>query len=89
VPEDALPNSGSCRSSAATRCPAGHGLQRRRRFSRPHRLGEKLLPDSHPDFPRPEPLEYYEAELRRLQDLQSWFVSGRSPYLPRHTWPDL
>jgi hypothetical protein len=44
---------------------------------------------SHPNFPRPEPPEYYEAALERLHDLQNWFVSGRSPYLPEHVWPDL
>lgn len=44
---------------------------------------------SHPNFPRPEPSEYYEAALERLRDLQDWFVTGRSPYLPGHTWPDL
>jgi hypothetical protein len=44
---------------------------------------------AHPAFPRPEPPAYYEVALRRLHDLQNWFVSGRSPYLPDHTWPDL
>jgi hypothetical protein len=44
---------------------------------------------SHPNFPRPEPIEYYEAAIQRLQDLQNWFVSGRSPYLANYTWPDL
>jgi hypothetical protein len=44
---------------------------------------------SHPNFPRPEPPEYYEAALQRLWDLQSWFTSGRSPYLASYTWPDL
>jgi hypothetical protein len=43
----------------------------------------------HSRFPRPEPQAYYEAALRRLRDLQNWFVTGRSPYLPHHTWPDL
>jgi hypothetical protein len=44
---------------------------------------------SHPDFPRPEPAAYYEAATRRLWDLQNWFVTGRSPYLASHEWPDL
>ncbi|MEV5750057.1 hypothetical protein AB0L00_19730 [Actinoallomurus sp. NPDC052308] len=43
----------------------------------------------HPNFPRPEPPDYYEAALERLHDLQNWFVSGCSPYLPEHVWPDL
>jgi hypothetical protein len=44
---------------------------------------------SHPAFPRPEPPGYYEAALKRLQDLQNWYVTGRSPYRAGHTWPDL
>jgi hypothetical protein len=44
---------------------------------------------SHPAFPRPEPSAYYEAALKRLQDLQNWYVTGRSPYRAGHTWPDL
>jgi hypothetical protein len=43
----------------------------------------------HPDFPRPEPARYYTAAIRRLRDLQNWFVTGRSPYLADHAWPDL
>ena len=37
---------------------------------------------SHPGFPRPEPDPYYKAAVRRLWDLQNWFVTGRSPYRP-------
>ncbi len=44
---------------------------------------------SHPNFPRPEPADYYGAALERLHDLQNWFVTGRSPYLPTYIWPDL
>jgi len=44
---------------------------------------------SHQDFPRPEAAEYYEAAVKRLQDLQNWFITGRSPYLPSYQWPDL
>ena len=44
---------------------------------------------SHQDFPRPEAAEYYEAAVKRLQDLQNWFIAGRSPYLPSYQWPDL
>ena len=44
---------------------------------------------SHPDFPRDEPAEYYKAAVRRLWDLQNWFVTGRSPYLASYHWPDI
>jgi hypothetical protein len=44
---------------------------------------------SHPDFPRPRPAGYYEAAIRRLRDLQNWFVTGRSPYLDGYEWPEL
>jgi len=44
---------------------------------------------SHPDFPRDEPAEYYQAAVRRLWDLQNWFVTGRPPYLASHQWADL
>ena len=44
---------------------------------------------SHPDFPREEPAEYYTAAVRRLWDLQNWFVTGRSPYLASYQWPDI
>jgi hypothetical protein len=44
---------------------------------------------SHPDFPRPEPPEYYEAALERIRDLHYWFAMGESIYLPGHEWPDL
>ncbi|NUW43636.1 hypothetical protein [Nonomuraea rhodomycinica] len=44
---------------------------------------------SHPNFPRPEQPQYYEAAIERLHDLQNWFVTGRSPYLATYTWPDL
>lgn len=44
---------------------------------------------SHPDFPRPEPDPYYKAAVRRLWDLQNWFVTGRSPYRAGHEWPEL
>ena len=44
---------------------------------------------SHPGFPRPEPDPYYKAAVRRLQDLQNWFATGRSPYRDGHEWPDL
>ena len=36
-----------------------------------------------------EPAEYYQSAVRRLWDLQHWFVTGRSPYLARHQWADL
>jgi hypothetical protein len=44
---------------------------------------------SHPSFPRPEPPEYYEAALKRLWDLQYWFVMGESIYQSGYEWPDL
>jgi hypothetical protein len=44
---------------------------------------------SHPNFPRPEPAGYYQAAIQRLWDLQYWFVTGQSPYLDSHQWPDL
>jgi hypothetical protein len=44
---------------------------------------------SHPGFPRPEPAEYYQAVIKRLWDLQYWFVMGQSPYDPGYEWPDL
>lgn len=44
---------------------------------------------SHPNFPRPEPIEYYDAAVQRLRDLQDWFVTGRSPYRASYQMPDL
>lgn len=44
---------------------------------------------SHPAFPRPEPAEYYQSAVKRLWDLQYWFVNGESLYLARHQWPDI
>ena len=44
---------------------------------------------SHPNFPRPESAEYYQAATQRLWDLQNWFVTGRFPYLDSYQWPDL
>jgi hypothetical protein len=44
---------------------------------------------SHPDFPRREPAEYYKSAVNRLRDLQDWFVTGRSPFLPSYQWADL
>ena len=44
---------------------------------------------SHPNFPRPESVEYYEAAIRRMQDLQYWFVMGESLYEPDHAWEPL
>jgi hypothetical protein len=40
----------------------------------------------HPSFRRPESEEYYEACLQRLDDLASWFFSGRSPYVAEYAW---
>jgi hypothetical protein len=44
---------------------------------------------SHPNFPRPEPAEYYAAAVQRLWDLQYWLVTGGSIYQEGHQWPDL
>lgn len=44
---------------------------------------------SHPDFPKPEPAEYYQAAVKRLWDLQKWYVNGRPGYLADYIWPDL
>jgi hypothetical protein len=44
---------------------------------------------SHPDFPRAEPAGYYQSAVKRLQDLQNWFATGRSPYLASHQWRDI
>jgi hypothetical protein len=43
----------------------------------------------HPDFPRPEPADYYQSAVKRLWDLHNWFVTGRSPYLASYQWPDI
>lgn len=44
---------------------------------------------SHPNFPRPEPREYYEACIERLSDLADWFFHGWHAYTEPHTWPAL
>jgi hypothetical protein len=35
---------------------------------------------THPSFPRPQPREYHEKALKRLDDLTYWFFLGQSPY---------
>jgi hypothetical protein len=35
---------------------------------------------THPNFPRPQPPEYHEKALERLDDLAYWFFFGDSPY---------
>lgn len=49
------------------------------------------VPDwtSHPNFPRPEPGEYYAACIERLSDLADWFFRGWHAYIEPHTWPEL
>jgi hypothetical protein len=44
---------------------------------------------SHPNFPRPEPRQYYNACLERLDDLADWFFRGYHSYREPHVWPDL
>ena len=39
---------------------------------------------THPNFPRPEPSEYYENALRRLDELAFWFFSGGCMYEDGH-----
>lgn len=43
----------------------------------------------HPSFPRPQPQEYYEKALERLNDLAYWFFSGNSPYEEGHGFDPL
>jgi hypothetical protein len=44
---------------------------------------------SHPNFPRPEPDQYYEDCIRRIADLADWFFQGSHSYIEPHHWPDL
>ncbi|MEU5999337.1 hypothetical protein ABZ837_16100 [Streptomyces sp. NPDC047197] len=44
---------------------------------------------SHPDFPRPTPVSYYEDCLERIGDLADWFFRGESNYSDGHVWADL
>ncbi|MEV6330201.1 hypothetical protein [Streptomyces sp. NPDC051909] len=44
---------------------------------------------SHPDFPRPEPREYYDACIERLTDLADWFFHGWHAYTEPHEWTEL
>lgn len=44
---------------------------------------------SHPDFPRPEPRQYYEDCLERIDDLADWFFHGEHSYQEPHVWHDL
>ncbi|GAA2600504.1 hypothetical protein GCM10010435_94850 [Winogradskya consettensis] len=44
---------------------------------------------SHPNFPRPEPVQYYQDCLERLRDLADWFFRGWHAYQEPHTWRDL
>jgi hypothetical protein len=41
---------------------------------------------TNPVFPAPEPAEYHDACLNRLDDLADWFFFGRPPI---QVWPDL
>ena len=43
----------------------------------------------HPHFPRPQPEQYYEDCVQRLDDLADWFFHGRDMYQEPHVWPDL
>jgi hypothetical protein len=36
---------------------------------------------THPNFPKPYPIEYYDRAYERLDDLGFWFFFGQSPYV--------
>jgi hypothetical protein len=44
---------------------------------------------SHPNFPRPEPAQYYQDCIERLDDLADWFFRGWHNYQEPHVWRDL
>jgi hypothetical protein len=44
---------------------------------------------SHPNFPRPDPEDYYTDCLERLSDLADWFFRGVHNYQEPHTWAEL
>jgi hypothetical protein len=44
---------------------------------------------SAPGFPRPLPVRYHEACLRRVDDLTDWFFQGHHNYPEPHEWADL
>ena len=44
---------------------------------------------AHENFPRPQPQEYYENALERLNDLAYWFFFGYSPYEDGHVFDPL
>jgi hypothetical protein len=43
----------------------------------------------HPDFQRPTPDSYYEACIKRLHQLATWFFSGQPFFRQPHTWEPL
>jgi hypothetical protein len=43
----------------------------------------------HPSFPRPQPREYHEKALERLDELAHWFFSGSNPYQEGHGFDPL
>ncbi|MEU2663833.1 hypothetical protein [Micromonospora sp. NPDC007220] len=44
---------------------------------------------AHPNFPRPQPAQYYQDCLERLRDLTDWFFRGWHAYQEPHVWRDL
>jgi hypothetical protein len=44
---------------------------------------------SHPNFPRPEPEQYYHDCIKRVDDLADWFFRGHHAYREPHHWPDI
>ncbi|MEU4314231.1 hypothetical protein [Nocardia sp. NPDC024068] len=49
------------------------------------------VPDwtAHPNFPRPDPVGYYDACIERLTDLADWYFRGWHAYQEPHVWIDL
>ena len=44
---------------------------------------------AHPNFPRPQPDDYFASCIERLTDLADWFFWGEHAYQEPHTWPEL
>jgi hypothetical protein len=44
---------------------------------------------THPNFPRPQPQQYHEDCLQRLDDLADWFFHGYHMYQEPRVWSDL
>ncbi|MCY1139370.1 hypothetical protein OWR29_15325 [Actinoplanes sp. Pm04-4] len=44
---------------------------------------------AHPNFPRPEPQQYYDNCLERIRDLADWFFRSWHAYQEPHVWREL